>query len=540
MNNPSILKNYKQLQHIIGVTLVVHTTFILVFGVITEISFNSKLILLGLYISSIIFAACFYYTRFGLEEKYDFIPYIVLPLMAFTTALIAPPLSPYLMTIYYVLSSAYVIIFGTKKVARFLLWSGFIVTLHVFTLTTLSLPEKVALTLWMAGGMCTIAIRDYSIRQEIYNNRVETQEKEKLTEQLKLAGQKNEAVIENITDGIIMIDTNYNIVLFNNSAQKIANTSENEVKGKKIGTLFNISEQETPTFIRKFIQSTNNQNKTTEKELTAFITKTQQHKFVNIICTPLSSNNTQLGHLLVLHDMTKEKELEVMKLDFVSLAAHELRTPLTSINGYLSLLKEELEAKNSTDQQIYLDRAMLSTQQLIAIMETMLAAAKIERGTFTLQRQPIEMEQLIKEALERSSMSSTSKKLKISMDIKNPPLPKVNADQLRIMEVLNNLISNAINYTEAGEVTIHAYCDPSNKTVVTQISDTGIGIPQESIPKLFTKFYRVGGMLEKGSRGTGLGLFITKTIMDMHNSKIWVESEVGKGSTFSFSLPISE
>ena len=235
--------------------------------------------------------------------------------------------------------------------------------------------------------------------------------------------------------------------------------------------------------------------------------------------------------------MTKEREFETMKLDFVSMAAHELRTPLTAMRGYLSLLNEEAGEKLSQEELQYLDRSFISANQLNSLVENLLNLSRVERGSLKLTVNPINIETIIAGVLD--NLGSIAKQKNITLTF-NPPKHQVIvlADHFRITEVVTNLVGNAINYTAAGgkvDITV----SPEKEKATVSVIDNGQGIPASAISHLFTKFYRVQSSLAMGSKGTGLGLYISKAIIDAHRGKIWVESVEGKGSTFSFTLPLA-
>ena len=246
-----------------------------------------------------------------------------------------------------------------------------------------------------------------------------------------------------------------------------------------------------------------------------------------------------LGCILTLHDISKEDALESMKLDFVSMAAHELRTPLTSIRGYLSVFMEENSKNLNTEQNMLLGRINIAGEQLMALIENLLSVSKIERGVFGIQLAPIDWPTNVASVIEDFKNRAEEKKQQLEYIPPTMPIPTIEVDKLRINEVLSNLLANAIAYTpERGQIKVSI--EFKDNQVVTHIQDTGVGIPEEALPHLFTKFFRISGKLEQGSKGTGLGLYISKSVVDMHKGKIWVESTFGKGSSFSFSIPVKE
>lgn len=236
----------------------------------------------------------------------------------------------------------------------------------------------------------------------------------------------------------------------------------------------------------------------------------------------------------------QQQQLESMQVDFVSMASHELRTPITSLIGYLNTLNQEARNKLTNDQKEFLDRSIVSAQQILAIVNNILNVSKVERGAFTVSLRPVDLVELIETAVSESKILASQKNILLEFKKPEGSIPKVSADNLRISEVLNNLINNAVTYSQSGgkvEVSIQS----DGKGVVTSVVDNGPGIPTEAQPKIFTKFFRVQGALDKSSssQGSGLGLFISKSIIDLHKGQIWFESEPGKGTTFHFSLPIA-
>lgn len=236
----------------------------------------------------------------------------------------------------------------------------------------------------------------------------------------------------------------------------------------------------------------------------------------------------------------QQQQLESMQIDFVSMASHELRTPITSLMGYLNTLNQEARDKLSIEQKEFLDRSIVSAQQILAIVNNILNVSKVERGAFTVNLRPLDLIELINTAVSESKILASQKNILLEFKKPEGTIAKVSADNLRISEVLNNLINNAVTYSKSGdkvEVTVQS----DGKQVVTSVVDNGPGIPQEAQPKIFTKFFRVQGALDKSSssQGSGLGLFISKSIIDLHKGQIWFDSEPGKGTTFHFSLPVA-
>lgn len=237
----------------------------------------------------------------------------------------------------------------------------------------------------------------------------------------------------------------------------------------------------------------------------------------------------------------KLTQLDKLKDEFVSLASHELRTPMTVIKSYLWMMLDKNNVRSlSEKQRVYIDRAYTSTQRLINLVNDMLNVSRIESGRFTLAMQTVDLAGLTNTV--NAEMLPKAQEQKISLEFTKPlqSLPKVQADPERVEQVLINLIGNSLKFTpENGAIRISIDYDPQMQEETISIMDNGKGIGAEDIPKLFQKFSMVGTnyLVKQNTQGTGLGLYLSKAIVQLMGGKIWVESEgLGKGSKFSFTL----
>ena len=348
--------------------------------------------------------------------------------------------------------------------------------------------------------------------------------------------------IESIADGVLALDYDGVVITINPAALRMFGFSMKDVIGKKIDDIVKMFEGDKRLLFSQLITKKRLTKDTiiSQKENLKIITTFGKQVYVNLTSSAIKEGlEVGLGAIITVTDISGEKELEEMKLDFVSMAAHELRTPLTAIRGYLSVLQEELTKALSKEQQSFLDKAFISSSQLAALVENLLSVSKIERGAMKIEAEAQNWKVSLQEIITNFSPLAKEKDIKLILNCPDN-LPPVMVDKFRISEVLSNLVGNALNYTNAGgSVEISAEYDKGKKMMVTRIKDTGQGIPESAITHLFTKFFRVSGVLEQGSKGTGLGLYISKAIITMHKGDIKVESTLGKGSTFSFTIPVS-
>ncbi|MCA9392257.1 PAS domain-containing protein [candidate division WWE3 bacterium] len=269
--------------------------------------------------------------------------------------------------------------------------------------------------------------------------------------------------------------------------------------------------------------------------------KGEETVYINASFSPfIGANGKVTGVFTLLQDITEEQALEKMKLDFVAMAAHELRTPMTSIRGYLEILINETQDTAKPEHIKLLQHAMLSADRLVNLMNNLLSVSQIERHKLQPNLTPTDIVDLLKTSIQNFKPEAEEKGLMIELVEQKTSTPQVLVDKKLIPQIVDNLIANAISYTTKGSVVVGAAYQPGSKTVVVSVKDTGQGIPVEALPHMFQKFYRVSSLLEQGSKGTGLGLYIAKKLIELHNGRIWVESAEGKGTTFYFSLPIAE
>ena len=262
-------------------------------------------------------------------------------------------------------------------------------------------------------------------------------------------------------------------------------------------------------------------------------------RFLQFYTAPVQGEDGQetIGRILVLRDVTRERELDKMKTDFISVVSHELRTPLTSIKGYTDLLLSGATGEISELQSEFLGIIQGSTTRLSNLINDILDISRIESGSIQIKHEPIDYRAIVSDTLRLMKAAADEKQ--ISMDASLPEtIPPVRGDSDKVLQVLANLVSNAIKYTPEGgwvKVSLEVLGEAS---VTTCVADSGIGVADEDQPKLFQKFFRADNTSTREAGGTGLGLVIAKTIIELLGGAIWVESEPGRGSRFFFTLPL--
>ena len=252
--------------------------------------------------------------------------------------------------------------------------------------------------------------------------------------------------------------------------------------------------------------------------------------------------NTKTAILNMMDDLNETnkhlKDLDEAKTNFLNVASHELKTPLTAMSAYLDVLDDDKGSFNE-EQKMGLDAIKRNSNQLKMLINNILEISRIESGRFEVNITEVDVKAKILLAVDNLKILAENKNLSIKTEIAEN-LPKIMTDDMRFDEILNNLISNAIKFTDTGSITIKADVEKSGKFITLRIIDTGVGIPEDKLNNLFQNFYQVDSSISRKYGGTGLGLALTKKIVEHQGGTINVESLPGKGTTFTFNLPIKQ
>ena len=246
-------------------------------------------------------------------------------------------------------------------------------------------------------------------------------------------------------------------------------------------------------------------------------------------------DGARLGRLFLYVDVTREKEIDQAKTEFISIASHELRTPMTSIKGSLDLLLGGFAGEMSGETRELLVIAQSGCERLIRLINDVLDLSKIEAGRMQLRLQPISPFDSVQRSVRTIKSYADGFQVKLAIDCSQPP-PDVLGDRDRMDQIVTNLLGNAVKFSPAGE-TVTVSLRVVESAVECRVSDKGPGIPPDQVERIFGKFQQVEGQSGKKG-GTGLGLAIARALVQEHGGKIWVESEVGRGSHFIFRIPL--
>jgi signal transduction histidine kinase len=243
-----------------------------------------------------------------------------------------------------------------------------------------------------------------------------------------------------------------------------------------------------------------------------------------------------VGRICLLRDITHFKELDALKSDFVATVSHDLRSPLTLMRGYATML--EMVGELNEQQSTYVRKILTSIDGMTRLVTTLLDLGRIEAG-INLQLEMVPVHDIVERVVGSMQLQATQKQIQMTTEIAPNTIPLVEADQALLQQALHNLVENAIKYTEpGGKVSVRVR--PDQDRLLFEVSDTGVGVAPVDLPRLFEKFYRGGQRETKKHQGIGLGLAIVKSIAERHKGQVWVESQLGKGSTFYFAVPFNQ
>ncbi|MDA3814839.1 MAG: ATP-binding protein [Patescibacteria group bacterium] len=353
---------------------------------------------------------------------------------------------------------------------------------------------------------------------------------------------KIESIISNFTGPIIFINSKKEISLINPSAKEFLGINENDY-GTKVSSKNNYALENFSKLIKNDFKITNNKgeldknNKPIEEIELKNNKDTKTYKVITTSVCRGENKDACYGFLKIFYDLTREKEIDKMKSEFISIAAHQLRTPLSAIKWVIKMILDEDVGNLNKEQTELLEKGYKSNERIIELVNDLLNVSRIEEGRFGYNFSMSDLQEVIDIVTEDTERLIAKNNQKFIVN-KPEVLPKIYMDKDRILLVLQNLLDNAVKYTpEFGKVEVNIKKENDNFIKIS-VKDNGVGVPEKDKVKLFTIFFRARNVKRMQTEGSGLGLFIAKNIVENHQGSILVESEEGKGTEISFTLPL--
>ncbi len=350
---------------------------------------------------------------------------------------------------------------------------------------------------------------------------------------------KSQSILESVADGVLVADPEGKVILFNATAERILQLSRDEVLGRPANDFLGFYGGRAKNLTAAIQRWSEDPSSYQPGDLLAEQIELEDKRIISVLLTPVTSTDEFLGSVSIFRDITREVEVDRIKTEFVTTASHELLTPITPIKGYADLLLMGAAGALTPGQQQAVELIKSNADRLRSLVDDLLDISRIESGKIEMQFAPVPIHEVIAEVVTHlQERVSTQKPMQIVNNIPDD-LPRVSADRARLIQIITNLADNAFSYTEAGgTITLEAHLEDGG--MVVSVRDTGIGLTPEDKARMFERFYRAENPLVMASAGTGLGLSIVQRLVDMHEGKLWAESDgIGCGSTFYVQLKLA-
>lgn len=337
------------------------------------------------------------------------------------------------------------------------------------------------------------------------------------------------SVINYLTDGILVFNSDNKLILINPQAENYLDLDGKEALGREVLHLSRFpGARPLVSFLGGGI-----------KECYKEELKIEENFILEASAIPMIVKESKLGSLVILRDITHEKLIDKLKSEFVTVAAHQLRTPASIMKWTIKTLLEEDSGPLTEEQKEALGRVFSTNEKMIRLINDLLNVAQIEEGKYLSKLVISDIKEIIKTSYGSFEGQLKKRKIKFVFKVPKTPLPKVMLDREKMIIALNSLIDNAGRYTpQGGNITVSI--EEKEKEIEVGIKDNGLGISFEDQTKISTKFFRGRNAARVDTEGTGLGLYIAKNIIEAHGGRFWFDSEEGKGSNFYFTVPVKE
>lgn len=392
------------------------------------------------------------------------------------------------------------------------------------------------LFLIIAGGLVNLLVTQ--LRSRTWNLRHSYEQLDQKVHEVVREKEKTHALLESVADGVYVVDNNRQIALWNKAAERITGFSEKEMIGLACSKTITDSGDTCGSECAAFCDIAARLDEGSSSVNYEVLTRRHNGDkiWLNVSAAPIrDSDGTIAGVVHVFRDVSEYKEIDRMKSDFVATVSHELRTPLTSILGFSkTLLRNDVSFPDASRESFLLE-IVREGERLARLIEDVLSVSRIEAGSLQLDLKPTDPSPTVHQVVKNVSRLTS-----IHNFIINVPegLSQIHADIDKLYQVLLNLLVNAVKYSpEGGPVVVSA--SEEKECVRFMVADQGVGINSEHLPHIFERFYRVEEGDKKGTAGTGLGLYVSKSLVEEMGGRIWVESTEGEGSRFYFDLPVA-
>jgi PAS domain S-box-containing protein len=343
--------------------------------------------------------------------------------------------------------------------------------------------------------------------------------------------EKTLAIVDNFADALFFFNNNKKAEMINPEVEKTFNIKSSEVIGKSFFDL-----REGNNNLKAVFDSIIEEE---GKEVFRKEVRLDKDDFVEVTSIPIFQKDEVIGTLVDVHDITREKNIEKVKTEFVSLAAHQLRTPLAGIKWTLETVLEEKDEANLPEEIVdFIKKATEANDRMVSLVNDLLNVTRIEEGRYVYDPKNVDMKKVIEASLKEHKEEIEKKGIKFSLIQPEEDVSFVKADEEKLTVVVQNFLDNALKYTKEGEISLKLEELKEEKKIRVSVSDTGVGIPEEEKIKMFNKFVRGENVQRMDTEGSGLGLFISKNIIEAHKGEIGFDSKEGEGSVFFFILPV--
>lgn len=413
----------------------------------------------------------------------------------------------------------------------------FAVLLYVFAVIYAIVSFAPHNNLWVTIGLCMLLVVSAAFIAWFIGARI----LEPQMRRVQAAEEKEQALLASIGEGVIASDEHGRAILVNAAAERMLGWTSSELLGKPLMDVIRIHDEKGNAIslekrplqraigsMKPFTTSTTSPFYYTRKDGTQFPAA--------ITATPVMQNNRVVGAIDIFRDITTEKDIDIAKSTFVSLASHQLRTPLTAIRWTLETLQMEARDNLNKTQNEFLDNALYSTKQLVGLVRELLNISRIDTGRMSVNPEPTSLQALTREVLREVEQERAQKSIRIITKLPRT-IPQVRVDPILIRQVILNFLTNALKYTPSGS-TVRLTCVKEQHHVRFSVADSGIGIPVAEQGHIFERFYRASNARSHKENGSGLGLYLAKMLIQMSGGTIGFTTTEGQGSTFWFTLPL--